>query len=137
MQSTYSAANDDSNKILEENATQQYVADFTKAIIRKHCRHWVLSAWDALLLCEENVHYLQKNDEIKIVDLATGTILDNTVWQNGLHQFLELKHNLPMKVMGFSAVQMTQSLFYSGYANVFGLSGTIGGEGEIAYYSVL
>ena len=78
-QSTYSAANDDSDKILEENATQQYVADFTKAIIRKQCRHWVLSAWDALLLCEENVHYLQKNDEIKIVDLATGTILDNTV----------------------------------------------------------
>eukprot|EP01084_Bolivina_argentea_P183707 316960_1 len=88
------------------NADITIIPDFLKSIVLKHCSKWLSSAWDALLYCENNKHYLLKNGQIKIIDLATGTILQNVVWQNGLHQFLELKHNLKMTIMGFAAVMM-------------------------------
>ncbi|XP_035715406.1 protein translocase subunit SecA isoform X1 [Folsomia candida] len=45
----------------------------------------------------ENKHYVVDNGEIKPVDYnTTGIINNSTAWSDGLHQFLQIKHNLKL-----------------------------------------
>ncbi|CAF4661638.1 unnamed protein product, partial [Rotaria sp. Silwood2] len=79
---------------------------------------------------QENVHYVVHNGLIKPVDFdSTGIIQNFSNWSDGLHQFLQIKHNLKMT----SATFMTNFLSNRGYfkkyrTNLFGLTGTLGSD---------
>ncbi|BFD45681.1 MAG: hypothetical protein DMENIID0002_03270 [Rickettsia endosymbiont of Sergentomyia squamirostris] len=60
---------------------------------------WIDNAIYAKYSCHENKQYVikQKDGETVVVpvDYAnTGVTLKNTIWSHGLHQFVQLKHNL-------------------------------------------
>ena len=65
---------------------------------------WIDNAIYAKYYCHEDKQYLiKKNDdkdeaaELEVVPIDyenTGVTLKNTIWSNGLHQFVQLKHNL-------------------------------------------
>eukprot|EP01084_Bolivina_argentea_P107597 192379_1 len=117
-----------------DNKNTIFVPSFLKPIVLKQINFWMQSAWEACITLKENKDYLIKYGEIKLIDKQTGTVLLNSVWQHGLHQFLELKHNLKMREMGFAAITMTQSFFFHKYNKLYGLSGTLGADSEIKYY---
>lgn len=122
-----------------------HLQDYAKSKIDK----WIEYAIKAKYLFEENKQYIIKEkdgEEVVIpVDYAnTGVSLKNTIWSHGLHQFLQLKHNLRL-----TAESLTSSFVSNlGYINkyvaskanpddsatkhmkIFGLTGTLGSEGE-------
>ena len=52
-----------------------------------------MNAFYAKNYYEENTHYTIQDRKIIPVDYRnTGSFHHNTQWQNGLHQFLQIKH---------------------------------------------
>lgn len=87
---------------------------------------WVLNAIEALNY-QENVHYVVNEGQIKPVDyFSTGIVQSATSWSDGLHQFLQLKHNLKMTCETFTTNFLSNIGFISVYKRLFGLSGTLG-----------
>ena len=108
---------------------------FLEKIVKQQCMLWVDSAINALFEMQENIDYIIKNNkEIKIVDKDnTGIIQNRMKWCDGLHQFLELKHNLPLNCMGLTANFMTNSGLFQNYQRILGLTGTAGNQQDCQY----
>eukprot|EP01038_Epipyxis_sp_PR26KG_P010980 gene10980-14748_t len=75
----------------------------------------------------ENVDYVIQNKKIIPITKGTGELSQNTRWQHGLHEFLELKHNLPFGRDGLTSVYYSNWRFFAEYkGNICGLTGTLG-----------
>ncbi len=75
----------------------------------------------------ENVHYVVHEGEIKPVDFhSTGIVQSSTSWSDGLHQFLQLKHNLKMTCETLTTNFLSNMGYMSKYQNIYGLTGTLG-----------
>eukprot|EP00392_Amoebophrya_sp_AT5.2_P015306 g15507.t1 len=91
---------------------------------------WVRSAIVALFDFRLDKHYTIEDDLIKPVDFAaTGVVQGNTVWSDGLHQFLQIKHGLALKPEGWTTNFLSNVGYMRRYQkeNIFGLTGTLGG----------
>ncbi|CAF1351524.1 unnamed protein product [Rotaria sordida] len=90
---------------------------------------WIDNALTALTY-QENVHYVVHQGLIKPVDYAsTGIVQNSSHWSDGLHQFLQLKHNLKMTSETFTTNFLSNKGFFIKYgSNLFGLTGTLGSE---------
>ncbi|CAF3389253.1 unnamed protein product [Rotaria sp. Silwood2] len=62
----------------------------------------------------------------------TGITLKNTIWSNGLHQFLQLKHNLHLTSETLTSCFISNLGYIKQYAtnNMFGITGTLGSKAE-------
>ena len=95
---------------------------------KKQLPKWILNAIEAMNY-QQNVHYVVQGGQIKPVDyLSTGIVQSATNWSDGLHQFLQLKHNLKMTCETFTTNFLSNIGFLKGYTRVFGLTGTLGSE---------
>ncbi len=110
-----------------------------KAIHQDTFIKWIESAHEALYVHKEEEDYVIKpqekmtakgkvvQDEIVIVDKNnTGRLQLKSRWQNGLHQFLESKHNLPIQAESMMPASLCHPVFFEYYPLIFGLTGTIG-----------
>ena len=78
---------------------------FCKIRFRLQCPKFVDSALDAILQYKENSNYVINGRQVRPVDRDnTGIIQHNTVYSNGLHQFLEIKHKLSVRSLGTTLV---------------------------------
>ncbi|CAF1442881.1 unnamed protein product [Adineta steineri] len=79
---------------------------------------------------QENVHYIVHEGLIKPVDyFSTGIIQSSSNWSDGLHQFLQIKHNLKMTSETFTTNFLSNRGYFTKYrSNLFGLTGTLGSE---------
>ncbi|CAF5133511.1 unnamed protein product, partial [Rotaria sp. Silwood1] len=79
---------EDQNLLRYPNYRQQY--------IQSKLRAWIQSCKHAMYSMYENIDYVISDDgKIVVVDYQnTGVSRTNMHWNNGLHQFLQLKHNL-------------------------------------------
>ena len=75
-----------------------------------------------------NVEYVIIDDEIKIVDNDTGVIKERGVWQNGLHQFLELKHGKFVQSEKVVSNWLSNITLFKKYDKLIGMTGTLGSE---------
>ncbi|WP_341760877.1 DnaJ domain-containing protein [Candidatus Tisiphia endosymbiont of Thecophora atra] len=97
---------------------------------------WIDNAIYAKYGCHENRQYIikEKEDENVIipVDYAnTGVTLKNTVWSHGLHQFVQLKHNLHLTSESLTSSFISNLGYIKKYGNkIFGLTGTLGSIAE-------
>ena len=99
-----------------------------REFFKKQLPKWILHAIDAMNY-QQNVHYVVQDSKIKPVDyLSTGIVQNATSWSDGLHQFLQLKHNLKMTCETFTTNFLSNIGFLKGYARIFGLTGTLGSE---------
>ena len=92
------------------------------------------SAYTAVHL-RENEDYIvkpvEKGFEIVIVDKKnTGRLLEKSRWHHGLHQFLELRHHLPVKEESSLISSLCHPVFFCHYKKLYGLTGTIGTKTE-------
>ncbi len=70
-------------------------------------------------------------DFIVPVDYAnTGITMKNTIWSNGLHQFVQLKHNLQLTSESLTTSFISNLGYINKYKNIFGLTGTLGSQAE-------
>ena len=61
----------------------------------------------------------------------SGVIQEHTHWSNGLHQYLQIKHNLAMTPEGLTTSFMSNMAYFKRYGdNIYGMSGTLGSKSE-------
>ena len=94
------------------------------------------SALKALSL-EENKDYVVTSPEgaacreIVIVDKAsTGRLSEGCRYSKGLHEFLELKHHIPVRKESLLLSSLCHPVYFGQYQVIYGLTGTIGLEAE-------
>ena len=68
--------------------------------------------------------YVVVDDEVQIVDQNTGRIHPDRSWQDGLHQAVEAKENVPIKPGRESTTQVTRQRYLQMYDRLAGLTGT-------------
>jgi preprotein translocase subunit SecA len=95
------------------------------------------SAAYALFKLQENKNYIIKKvldrhtghttTQIVIVDMEnTGRLNENSRYSNYIHEFLELKHKLPVGSESLTAATLSHPVFFSKYKNIYGITGTLG-----------
>ena len=108
--------------------------------IKKSLRPWIHSAVCAKYF-RQNKEYIIDIDhresasdrypKIIIMDNETGVEQESSEWGSGLHQFLQLKHNLRLSTESLKAVYMSNiSFFTKYYKNIIGVTGTLGSAEE-------
>ena len=104
---------------IPKNYEQFYAAQKSK---------WISNAIEALNY-QENIHYIVQEGQIKPVDYySTGIVQSATNWSDGLHQFLQIKHNLKMTSETFTTNFLSNIGFINNYKNIYGLTGTLGSD---------
>jgi preprotein translocase subunit SecA len=97
---------------------------------------WIGNAIRARYFIHENEQYSVKEVEgelsIMPVDYSnTGVTLKNTVWSYGLHQFVQMKHNLRLSPESLTSSCISNYAYIGKYGNrIFGLTGTLGSKAE-------
>lgn len=105
----------------------------------KRMRDWIVSAIEAIHFKSEGVDYVvkakhneiseSKEEELDIVinDYQnTGRFQEGSQWSNGLHQFLEVKHNLQIKAESLTAGSLSHPTYFGMYRHILALTGTMG-----------
>ena len=111
------------------------IPPFLKTFALGQSRCWAQSAFTAKHSMEEGVDYIihkDKDGDEKIFPVdakSTGSIQKNTVLSDGLHQFLQIKHNLKMTAENLVTSFVSNVGYFQRYGtNLYGLTGTIGTE---------
>ena len=84
----------------------------------------VTQALTALHALKLDVHYLVREAKVQIVDEATGRILPDRSWEQGLHQMVELKEGCPASAEHTSIGRLTYQRFFTRYLHLAGMTGT-------------
>jgi preprotein translocase subunit SecA len=106
---------------------QKQIASFTDQMLSV----WINSAYIALGKKEENDYVITLNKEkqqsIKIVDFeVTGRVKQGSRWQDGIHEFVEVKHHIVPKNQSYTGAFISHPTFFSQYQEMYGLTGTMG-----------
>ena len=86
-------------------------------------RH-IEQAVTAQLAYHKDRDYVIVDDEIVIVDESTGRIMDGRKWQDGLHQSIEAKEQVPITATSGEAARVTIQSYFRQYTHLAGMSGT-------------
>ncbi|CAF4866157.1 unnamed protein product, partial [Rotaria sp. Silwood1] len=105
-------------------------SEFRRSYIFFKLPKWVQSARRALYELQLDVDYIiNKENEIVVVDyLNTGVSQINMHWSDGIHQFLQLKHNLRMTPERMCDSFYSNVTLFKKYKYLYGLTGTLGGK---------
>ncbi len=108
------------------------VPDYFQNFILSQSKNWTTSLGRAYRM-SENINYLIKDSGLghKIIvpiDVEhTGIIQENTQWEGGLHQFLQIKHGLKIIPLSLSTLFISNISYIQKYGkNIFGMTGTLG-----------
>jgi preprotein translocase subunit SecA len=94
---------------------------------------WQATAWreqllrqaiSAIHLFHRDQHYIVAEDKVQIVDESTGRVMADRSWEQGLHQLIETKEELPLTQGRETLARMTYQGFFRRYYLVCGLTGT-------------
>ena len=116
------------------------------SFINKSLRSWIHSAVCAKYF-RPNKEYIIDIDhresasdrypKIVIMDNETGVEQESSQWGNGLHQFLQLKHNLRLSTESLKSVYMSNISFFKRYRSIMGVTGTMGSVEEHTLFKKL
>ena len=108
--------------------------------VKRQMESWIYNAFKARSMVEGD-HYFIGHDSsefgqadgpnIIIMDKDTGTEQYSSQWNNGLHQFLQLKHGCAIGYESLKAVFMSNIRYLKEYgSSIYGLTGTLGSNSE-------
>lgn len=94
-------------------------------------REYLQQALRAEHLFLRDVQYIVQEDKVKIVDGSTGRIFDDRSWQDGLHQAIQAKEQVPVEPEMVALARISRQRLYRQYDFLCGMTGTaIGCETE-------
>ena len=130
---------DNTNK--SENERNVFYPEYLKDEIEKLIPCWVDSAITIFYHMKENKDFIiNEKGEINPVDFSnTGIVQRNMVWENGMHQMLQILNILRIHPEStgtnyLSNVSYFKKYFKNNKSNIFGVTGTIG---EISSQKIL
>ena len=114
--------------------------------LREYCKsrlkYWIGNAFVAKQMKQDREYVVRDNDVYPVDFQSTGVIETNKKWGDGLQQFLEMKHCLPISPLSLITNFLSNVDFFDLYrnntvdvCNILGVSGTLGGEPEKAFMS--
>ncbi len=86
--------------------------------------HLLSQALTALHLFHRDQHYILSKGKVQIVDESTGRVMPDRSWEQGLHQLIETKEQVPLSRGRETLARMTYQRFFRRYYLVSGLTGT-------------
>ena len=96
--------------------------------------NWILSAISAAHEYKQGVHYIIDKNKVIPVDFRnTGCLQKNVEWENGLHQFLQMKHVLRVTVESMTSNFMSNIGHFCRYPRLYGLTGTLGSKKSMQF----
>tara|TARA_B100000579_G_scaffold22279_1_gene15674 strand:+ start:3100 stop:5649 length:2550 start_codon:yes stop_codon:yes gene_type:complete len=95
--------------------------------------HHVNQALKANHLFQKGKDYIIQNEELKIIDELTGRILEGRRFGDGLHQALEAKERIPIKVENQTLASITYQNYFKLYDKISGCTGTALTESQEFY----
>lgn len=109
-----------------------YVPGFLSGVVKSKLEVWIRNTLVAQKMTEGHEYVLEGQSIVPVDYSSTGVLENFMTWSDGLHQFLELKHNL--KVSNMTPISNYMSNFgllqmYGG--QLFGLTGTLGQQAEM------
>jgi preprotein translocase subunit SecA len=84
----------------------------------------VSQALVAIHLFHRDTHYLVRDEKVHIIDEFTGRIMADRKWEQGLHQMIEAKEDLPLSSQQTSVARITYQTFFRRYLWLAGMTGT-------------
>jgi preprotein translocase subunit SecA len=99
-------------------------------VLQCQLSEWIDSAIYAKYRCEINKHYVLDKGKIAPVDASnTGVVQQNMHWNNGLHQFLQIKHGAKITAESLTTNFISNVTYFKRYgSNIYGLTGTLGSD---------
>ncbi|XP_070504757.1 uncharacterized protein [Chironomus tepperi] len=105
-----------------------------KDFVFLHLDKWIENAIRAMYLQNGKEYIIdlpktgniEKDPDINIIDIDTGTDMSNSQWDEGLHQFLQIKHGCRMSPLSLKSVFISNVSFFKKYSNLYGMTGTLG-----------
>ena len=94
---------------------------------------WQTSAWreqllrqalTAMHLFHRDQQYIVAEGKVQIVDESTGRVMPDRSWEQGLHQLIETKEQVPVTQGRETLARMTYQRFFRRYYLLSGLTGT-------------
>ncbi|MDC3391041.1 preprotein translocase subunit SecA [Candidatus Pelagibacter sp.] len=95
--------------------------------------HHVNQALRANHLFQKGKDYIVQDDELKIIDELTGRILEGRRFGDGLHQALEAKERIHIKVENQTLASITYQNYFKLYKKISGCTGTAVTESQEFY----
>lgn len=118
--------NNNSNELNKKLLIPKHLEKFTSDKLTR----WIENAAYAKFEMKEGYEYILEGNKIVYVDVEnTGVLHDTMRWNDGLHCFLEMKHDCSMEPEHITTNFMSHVTFFLRYGtNLIGLTGTVGGE---------
>ncbi|MEG0176767.1 preprotein translocase subunit SecA [Anaerorhabdus sp.] len=121
--------------ILEDNAVQLTDAGMKKAeqafnmdhlygSENAELIHYLQNALRANFLMSKDVEYVVQEDEIVLVDQFTGRKMEGREFSDGLHQAIQAKENVGIKIENKTLATITYQNFFRLYSKLSGMTGT-------------
>lgn len=106
-------------------------ASLVPTVTDDNLKQWLESAYHVLFKLKKDIDYVIQRDKALIVDVAnTGRIMHGSRWSKGIHEFVEVKHGLPVQQESINPISLSHPVYYQMYRSVFGLTGTLGSKSE-------
>ena len=115
-------------KTIEKEGEYLEVPVHLQDFARTQVPRWAENAIYALYFYKKDQHYDVRGNKIVPIDYNnTGVLQHNTVWDNGLAQFLQIKEGVCIRPESISTNFISKLGYFQRYGtNIFGLTGTLG-----------
>ncbi|XP_070496221.1 uncharacterized protein [Chironomus tepperi] len=113
---------------------QLKIPNHLKSFVLQHLNSWIDSGIRALYLddAKEYIIDIQKSalveedPNVNIIDLDTGTDMKDSQWDEGLHQFIQIKYGCKLSPISLKSVFISNVSFFKKYSKTYGMTGTLG-----------
>lgn len=86
--------------------------------------HYLTQSLKANAILEKNVDYIVEDDQIKLVDMNTGRVMEGRSLSDGLHQAIEAKEGVTITEENKTQSTITLQNYYRKYQSLAGMTGT-------------
>ncbi|PVE42229.1 DEAD/DEAH box helicase [Limnohabitans planktonicus] len=84
----------------------------------------VHQALTAIHVFHRDEHYLVRDGKVEIIDAATGRVMPDRTWSEGLHQLVEVKEGCALSRPRQSLARISFQQFFRRYRHLCGMTGT-------------
>lgn len=116
---------------LRHGRSRCYVPGFLKDLVESKLEDWIENAFFAQTMTKDHQYVLERHGVVPVDYSCTGVIENFMEWSDGLHQFLQMKHQEKLSDMTAITNYMSNVGLLQMYGDqIYGVSGTLGHKAE-------